>query len=181
MTDDQAAARRRMIDASREAGARWDFRERFAELERSCHRLRTGPFEATFEDYCYQSMWERYWLKRDCRTGDDYANFLQSDLWRKSIRPRVLKRDNRVCFSCGGRANDVHHASYHPLVMAGSADEWLFSVCRTCHDSMHEAEAGAYRNDLTKIARHRSSIQRSWPRARTPHCEPAACAGTSRR
>jgi hypothetical protein len=120
MTDDQAAARRRMIDASREAGARWDFRERFAELERSCHRLRTGPFEATFEDYCYQSMWERYWLKRDCRTGDDYANFLQSDLWRKSIRPRVLKRDNRVCFSCGGRANDVHHASYHPLVMAGS-------------------------------------------------------------
>jgi hypothetical protein len=48
------------------------------------------------------------------------------------------KRKDRVgrswyideCWRCHSAGNDVHHASYHPLVMAGLADEWLFTLCR---------------------------------------------------
>jgi hypothetical protein len=70
--------------------------------------------------------------------GWSMQDYRRSDLWGLVIRPRVLRRDAYECWRCAHGGLDVHHVSYHPFVLAGLADEWLFTVCRSCHRYIHE-------------------------------------------
>ncbi len=64
---------------------------------------------------------------------DDY---LKSDAWKRK-RYVVLKRDNWRCVHCGGRATQVHHKRYAKYNIGREPIEWLESVCKSCHDSIH--------------------------------------------
>lgn len=63
-----------------------------------------------------------------------YANYLASDLW-VSIRGRVLSK-RPWCELCGDRATQVHHDSYHTLVMLGEVTDSLVSICKDCHEGI---------------------------------------------
>lgn len=68
----------------------------------------------------------------------DYQAYLESSLWRETIRPRVLKAADRRCCACGaGGCSQVHHESYSLAVLAGEDDSRLHVVCDTCHDRAH--------------------------------------------
>jgi len=63
--------------------------------------------------------------------------YLKSDEWKRK-RYVVLKRDNWLCVHCGARATQVHHKRYAPKNIGKEPIEWLESVCKSCHDSLHE-------------------------------------------
>ncbi|WP_299519150.1 HNH endonuclease [Winogradskyella sp.] len=85
----------------------------------------------------------RYWYKkyawkkqREARR-DYYRNvYLKSDAWRRK-RYLVMKRDNWTCVYCGKRATQVHHTRYAKYNIGREPIEWLESVCKSCHDSLH--------------------------------------------
>jgi hypothetical protein len=62
----------------------------------------------------------------------NYYVYLQSDLWDK-IRTRVFIRDKNICFGCGEKATQVHHANYNKEVLKGKTIKGLYSVCSSCH------------------------------------------------
>ena len=68
-------------------------------------------------------------------TKTDYQRYINSTAWR-SIRRRILDRDNGLCQMCGLTANQVHHRSYAKEVLDGNADEYLVSLCRECHEAI---------------------------------------------
>jgi|JI10StandDraft_1071094.scaffolds.fasta_scaffold15766_2 hypothetical protein len=63
--------------------------------------------------------------------------YLQSDEWKRK-RHVVLKRDNWKCVYCGGTANQVHHKRYAKLNIGSEPIDWLVSVCKNCHDRLHD-------------------------------------------
>lgn len=65
-----------------------------------------------------------------------YKEYLNSSLW-KTIRERVMDRDDWKCCDCGAKAQQVHHMSYAPDVMAGEDDSKLVSLCEPCHKARH--------------------------------------------
>ena len=68
----------------------------------------------------------------------DYKTvYLKSSLWRDTIRPRILCRDENKCVRCGGAASEVHHRAYTVSVMKGQDDSLLVSLCRNCHRDEH--------------------------------------------
>lgn len=71
------------------------------------------------------------------RRRDYYREiYLKSDAWQRK-RYVVLKRDNWRCVYCGGRATQVHHKKYAKYNIGREPIEWLVSVCKDCHDSLH--------------------------------------------
>lgn len=74
----------------------------------------------------------------------DYEAYRANDLWKR-IRKRVVKRDKRICQSCGGEGHTVHHRSYDQPVLDGHADEFLVTVCDGCHDLVHNTDDGKRR------------------------------------
>ncbi len=62
----------------------------------------------------------------------NYENYRKTKLWKKISR-RVLKRDERICRRCDGKATEVHHRAYSVDVMLGEDDSQLVSICRGCH------------------------------------------------
>jgi hypothetical protein len=62
--------------------------------------------------------------------------YLKSKAWQRK-RYVVLRRDNWRCVYCGQRATEVHHKKYAPKNIGKEPIEWLVSVCRSCHDSLH--------------------------------------------
>lgn len=70
------------------------------------------------------------------RRRDYYRDYLQSDEWKRK-RYVVLKRDNWRCVYCGGRATQVHHTKYAKYNIGREPIEWLVSICRDCHDNIH--------------------------------------------
>ena len=64
-----------------------------------------------------------------------YQEYLKSDLW-KSIRARVLERDNYKCRLCGKHATQVHHRHYGIRTMKGKTLTHLMSVCGGCHQKI---------------------------------------------
>jgi len=70
------------------------------------------------------------------RRRDYYWDYLKSDEWKRK-RYVVLKRDNWRCVYCGGRASQVHHTKYAKYNIGREPIEWLVSVCKDCHDSIH--------------------------------------------
>jgi len=71
------------------------------------------------------------------RRRNYYRDYLQSDDWKRK-RYMVLKRDNWRCVYCGGRATQVHHKRYAKYNIGREPIEWLVSVCKDCHQSLHE-------------------------------------------
>jgi 5-methylcytosine-specific restriction endonuclease McrA len=61
-----------------------------------------------------------------------YKAYQRSSLW-KTIRTRVLARDNHLCQLCSKAAEVVHHQSYAEAVMLGHDDSELYSLCNRCH------------------------------------------------
>jgi 5-methylcytosine-specific restriction endonuclease McrA len=71
------------------------------------------------------------------RRRDYYRNeYLQSEAWQRK-RYVVLRRDNWRCVYCGERANQVHHTRYAKYNIGREPIEWLVSVCKNCHDTIH--------------------------------------------
>jgi len=71
------------------------------------------------------------------RRRDYYRNeYLNSDEWRRK-RYVVLKRDNWRCVYCGARATQVHHKKYARKNIGKEPIDWLVSVCKSCHESLH--------------------------------------------
>jgi ribosome modulation factor len=106
---------------------------------------RLNPLIARFEDFATPLEWSviqhvSLGEPGSRQIADYYPEYQKGALWRIVIRPRVLARDNYTCWCCSFGANSVHHASYHPLVMSGLADEWLFSVCSKCHEGIHSGD-----------------------------------------
>jgi len=80
----------------------------------------------------------RHWLFEmgRKRRRDYYRDYLKSDEWKRK-RYVVLKRDNWRCVYCGGRASQVHHTKYARYNIGREPIEWLVSVCKDCHESIH--------------------------------------------
>jgi len=63
--------------------------------------------------------------------------YLQSEAWQRK-RFVVLKRDNWTCVYCGNSATQVHHKRYAKNNIGSEPIDWLVSVCKSCHDQIHE-------------------------------------------
>ena len=71
------------------------------------------------------------------RRRDYYSEeYLKSDAWSRK-RYVVLKRDNWRCVYCGAPATQVHHKRYAKKNIGREPIEWLVSICKPCHDSIH--------------------------------------------
>lgn len=71
------------------------------------------------------------------RRRDYYRNvYLKSDEWKRK-RYVVFKRDNWRCVHCGEPATQVHHKRYAKYNIGKEPIEWLDSVCKSCHDELH--------------------------------------------
>ena len=84
--------------------------------------------------------WARRWVfeRNRKRRRDYYRNvYLKSDAWKRK-RYVVLKRDNWKCVYCGSHATEVHHKKYAKYNIGREPIDWLVSVCKSCHDSMHD-------------------------------------------
>jgi hypothetical protein len=88
-----------------------------------------------------------------------WYEYLPSSLWQK-IRRRVLRRDKKICFYCGGTAILVHHRSYTRKVLEGRADHRLVSLCEGCHGLIHFSDKG---NKRSLIATDRILMARTPP------------------
>jgi hypothetical protein len=84
-----------------------------------------------------------------------YQEYLQSDLW-KSIRERVLVRDNRICKACNAQANTVHHLIYNFKVLSGEFDDALVALCIDCHKRIEFD-----RNDKKRDLKHANQVLKS--------------------
>jgi 5-methylcytosine-specific restriction endonuclease McrA len=75
-------------------------------------------------------------MKRQHRRDYYRGNYLKSDAWQRK-RYVVLKRDNWCCVYCGAHATQVHHKRYAKKNIGKEPIEWLVSICKSCHDSIH--------------------------------------------
>ena len=72
------------------------------------------------------------------RRRDYYRDvYLKSDAWQRK-RYVVLKRNNWRCVYCGERATQVHHKRYAKYNIGKEPIKWLVSVCKDCHNSIHQ-------------------------------------------
>lgn len=78
-------------------------------------------------------------------TTFDKQTYLKSPQWQ-TLRKAVLKRDLYVCQSCksSGVPLEVHHITYTRLGNELLSD--LVSVCRDCHQSIHDQYGYDYSN-----------------------------------
>ena len=81
----------------------------------------------------------------------NYNHYLQSDLWNK-IRTKVFARDQSICFGCGDRASQVHHANYNREVLKGKTLKELYSVCSECHSRIEYTSNGVKVDPSTATA-----------------------------
>ncbi len=76
---------------------------------------------------------ERRQSRRDYYRND----YLKSEAWRRK-RYVVMRRDNWRCVYCGAKATQVHHKRYLYKNIGKEPIDWLVSVCKPCHDKIHE-------------------------------------------
>lgn len=95
--------------------------------------LRDKYYEKTIEENRKFSTWINE--KRDTLLSEQYSEYLQSEKW-KTLRAKILKRDNYICKSClVNEAVQVHHLTYARLYDECAFD--LVSVCIECHKKIH--------------------------------------------
>ena len=70
------------------------------------------------------------------RRKEYYRQYLKTDAWKRK-RYVVLKRDNWTCQYCGGKATEVHHKKYARRNIGREPIKWLVSICRSCHQELH--------------------------------------------
>ena len=70
------------------------------------------------------------------RRKEYYRQYLKTDAWKRK-RYVVLKRDNWTCQYCGGKATEVHHKKYARRNIGKEPIKWLVSICRNCHQELH--------------------------------------------
>ena len=59
---------------------------------------------------------------------------LNSEFWRKFVRPRVLEIKGNVCEMCSSKGKvDVHHTNYELQTI-----HTLKVLCRKCHKKLHK-------------------------------------------
>ncbi|WP_298901763.1 HNH endonuclease [uncultured Psychroserpens sp.] len=63
--------------------------------------------------------------------------YLKSEAWQRK-RYVVLRRDHWKCVYCGSKATQVHHTRYAKYNIGKEPIEWLESVCRSCHEDLHD-------------------------------------------
>lgn len=74
----------------------------------------------------------------------NYLELLLHPEWRRK-REVILNRDGHACRHCGGRSGlEVHHRQYHRCAHTGYklapwcyADQYLITLCGTCHKAGH--------------------------------------------
>lgn len=76
-------------------------------------------------------------MKRQRRREYYQNEYLKSDAWERK-RYIVLKRDNWKCVYCGGLATQVHHKRYARKNIGKEPIAWLVSICKPCHDTIHD-------------------------------------------
>lgn len=107
------------------------------------------------------------WTRKDTWTtrqkmlnGMTYAEYLQSDEWRK-IKAKASERPHyQKCWYCGATDGlDLHHRSYKwigtPHAMRG-----LIAACRDCHGKIHvlaNAESVSVRRATRRLKRQMAS------------------------
>lgn len=116
---------------------------------------RTKPYKTPLKPYG----------KRNARIrtnglGVNYKDYLASDLW-KSIRQRVLERDNHTCRICDEPAYTAHHSNYSGAVLAGRSLVALFAICNSCHKFIEFNQDGskAHMNEVRKRVRLLCSLK----------------------
>src|SRR5690606_21002217 len=77
-----------------------------------------------------------------------YQEMLLRSEWR-SKRQEILNRDGGACRNCGSReCLQVHHRQYHRCKITGHklapwcyAEQYLITLCETCHRIGHRAHS----------------------------------------
>jgi 5-methylcytosine-specific restriction endonuclease McrA len=90
-----------------------------------------------------------------------YKHYLRSPLWLEEIRPRVLQRDNHICYRCGETAKEVHHRHYTEKAMKGEDDPLLVSLCARCHNTVEFGSKGRRRSHEEKLRVLEAKIDRT--------------------
>lgn len=73
--------------------------------------------------------------------NDEYRKYLLSETWKQK-RKKILDRDENRCQICGAKDDlIVHHLTYDFSYNLGDEpDSNLVTVCRMCHEDIHEVE-----------------------------------------
>ena len=116
----------------------WNFKKKPApgEDQRSDY-LKTAVNKLRGDPKIHQNS-SRWLFRSSVESRRDYYrnDYLKSEAWQRK-RYVVLRRDNWRCAHCGARATQVHHKKYAKKNIGKEPIEWLESVCRTCHESLH--------------------------------------------
>lgn len=89
-----------------------------------------------------------------------YNDYLQSYLW-KSIREKILNRDNYLCQCCKKeQATEVHHKSYLHEVLLGEKTISLISLCDKCHKKAEHDDSGKKIRSVHKVNHHLKLLKR---------------------
>lgn len=66
-----------------------------------------------------------------------YAEKLKDPRWQ-CVRERIIERDKGECKDCGSQEFlQVHHCIYADSDPWGTPDEFLITVCDSCHENRH--------------------------------------------
>lgn len=98
-------------------------------------------------------------LKRRTKKKESYEEYLESSTWRK-IRAAALRRDKNKCRSCGDPARVVHHVRY-PEILGEEKMDWLYSLCRPCHDEIHRLDKQLTLRDATDLILRAGGIEKT--------------------
>jgi 5-methylcytosine-specific restriction endonuclease McrA len=93
---------------------------------------------------------QRGWRNKCDPLSLEYEDYRKTKLW-KTIKCRVMIRDNHHCQRCGGAAELIHHICYDDLVMLGQDDSKLIALCSGCHELVHYKNTGEKRNSAEQI------------------------------
>lgn len=104
-----------------------------------------GMFNIELNDEYYRKESERFRSEQsEKRTFElqqwhnENDPYYKSEKWRRK-RDYVLKRDSYLCQMClTNRAIDVHHTTY--IHFGNELTSELISVCRGCHNVIHDKE-----------------------------------------
>ena len=95
-------------------------------------------FEKQFEKM--SPYWERDKILKSLGFNS-YQDYRDSELWKKEIRPKVIRRDKGVCCKCGKNDRDtaihIHHTVYTKDNLSGKSLDGMVCACAGCH---HRAE-----------------------------------------